>query len=38
MTLLDQLMAQALYTAYRLASYALVNLVDDPALLAIIFC
>lgn len=31
-------MAQALYTAYRLGNYALVNLMDDPALLAIIFC
>ena len=28
----------ALYAAYRLAGHALLNWVDDPALLAIVFC
>ena len=26
------------FVAYRLAGYALLNLVDDPALLALAFC
>lgn len=28
----------ALYAAYRLAGHALLNWVDDPALLALVFC
>ncbi len=28
----------AVYTAYRLGAYALLNWADDPALLAIVFC
>jgi hypothetical protein len=38
MMALEQLVAQAVYTAYRLGGYALLNLVEDPALLAILFC
>lgn len=34
----EQAVAQAVYAAYRLASYVLLNGVDDPALLAIVFC
>ena len=28
----------AVFTAYRLGSYGLLNWADDPALLAIVFC
>ena len=28
----------AVFTAYRLGGYALLNWADDPALLAIVFC
>jgi hypothetical protein len=38
MMALEQMMAQAVYTAYRLGGYAMLNLVEDPALLAILFC
>ena len=38
MMALEQLMAQAVYFAYRLGGYALLNLVEDPALLAVLFC
>lgn len=38
MMALEQLMAQAVYAAYRLGGYAMLNLVEDPALLAILFC
>ena len=34
----EQLMGQALCAAYRMGAYALLNLMDDPALLAIVFC
>jgi len=34
----EQLMAQAVYLAYRVGGYTLLNLVEDPALLAILFC
>lgn len=33
----EQLLEQALFTAYRV-SFALQHLMDDPALLAIVFC
>lgn len=35
---LESLIDQALFHAYRLAGYALVQWVDDPAILAIMFC
>lgn len=35
---LDHWIDQALFLAYRWADYALVNLMDDPALLALVFC
>jgi hypothetical protein len=35
---LDHWIDQALYFAYRWADYALLNLMDDPALLALVFC
>lgn len=31
-------MEQLTALAYRMASYASVNLIDDPAMLALIFC
>jgi hypothetical protein len=34
----EQLLEQALFTAYRVGGYALLHLMDDPALLAIVFC
>ena len=34
----EQLLEQALFTAYRVGAYALLHLMDDPALLAIVFC
>jgi hypothetical protein len=34
----EQLLEQALFTAYRVGAYALQHLMDDPALLAIVFC
>jgi hypothetical protein len=34
----EQLLEHALFTAYRVGAYALLNLMDDPALLAIVFC
>jgi len=34
----DKLFEQLVFSAYRLASHALLNWADDPALLAIIFC
>lgn len=38
MLAIEPLMAQAVYTAYRLGGYALMHWADDPALLAILFC
>jgi len=38
MLALEQLMAQAVYITYRLGGYAMLNLAEDPALLAILFC
>ena len=38
MLLVEQWMAQAVCMAYRFSGYALLNLVEDPALLALIFC
>jgi hypothetical protein len=38
MMALEQLVAQAVYTAYRFSGYAMLNLVEDPALLVILFC
>ena len=35
---LDHWIDRALYFAYRWADYALLNLMDDPALLALVFC
>jgi hypothetical protein len=35
---LDDLMVQATLLAYRFAGYALLNLADDAAILAFIFC
>lgn len=35
---LEQGLELAVYAAYRLAGHALLNWVDDPALLAIVFC
>ena len=35
---LDQLIEQAIFTAYRLGGWLLLNAMDDPALLAIVFC
>ena len=35
---LDDLIAHALVLAYRLAGYALLNLVDDAAIMAMMFC
>ncbi len=35
---IDQFIEQAIFTAYRLGAYALLNWADDPALLAIVFC
>ena len=35
---LDALLEQAILGVYRLCTYVLMNGVDDPALLAIIFC
>jgi len=32
------LISQALILTYRLASYATINLVDDAAILALMFC
>jgi hypothetical protein len=34
----EQLLEQVLFTAYRAGAYALLHLMDDPALLAIVFC
>lgn len=36
--MLEQLMNQAVFMAYRLGAYALLHWADDPALLAIVFC
>ena len=36
--ILEQLIEQALFAAYRVGAYALLHLMDDPALLAIVFC
>ncbi len=33
-----QLIDQAIFTAYRLGGWVLLNAMDDPALLAIVFC
>jgi hypothetical protein len=29
---------QAVFTAYRLGAYVLLHWIDDPAMLAIVFC
>lgn len=34
----EQLIELALFTAYRLGGWVLLNMMDDPALLAIVFC
>ena len=34
----ERLLEQALFSAYRVGAYALLHLMDDPALLAIVFC
>jgi hypothetical protein len=34
----ELLIEQAIFTAYRLGGWALLNVMDDPALLAIVFC
>ncbi len=34
----EPLMGQAVHTAYRVGGYAMLNLVEDPALFAILFC
>ena len=34
----DQLIEQAIFTAYRLGGWLLLNAMDDPAILAIVFC
>ena len=34
----DDLIARPLVLAYRLAGYALLNLVDDAAIMAMMFC
>jgi hypothetical protein len=34
----ENLLEQWTMLAYRLASYATTNLIDDPAMLALIFC
>lgn len=34
----NQLLDSALYLAYRIAGYAMVNLIDDAAMLALMFC
>lgn len=36
--LFEQLIEQALFMAYRLGGWVLLNAMDDPALLAIVFC
>jgi hypothetical protein len=35
---LTRLATQAWFAAHRLAGYALLNLLDDPAILAMAFC
>lgn len=35
---LDHWIEQTLFLAYRWADYALLNLMDDPALRALVFC
>jgi hypothetical protein len=35
---LEQFIEQAVFTAYRLGAYVLLNWAEDPALLAIVFC
>ena len=35
---LDALLQQAIFGVYRLCTYVLMNGMDDPALLAFIFC
>jgi hypothetical protein len=35
---LTDLLTQAEYWSYRLGEYVMLNLVDDPAWLALIFC
>jgi hypothetical protein len=35
---IDEFMEQITYWAYRLAGYALMNLADDAAYLAMVFC
>lgn len=36
--LFEQLIEQAIFHAYRLTGWALLNVMDEPALLAIVFC
>ena len=38
MIALSQLFDQAQCLAFRISSYAMLNFMDDPALLAIVFC
>lgn len=35
---IEILIDQAVILAYRLAAYAIVNLIDDAAMLALLFC
>ncbi len=34
----EQLLEQAIFHSYRLGAYVLMNLTEDPAVLAIVFC
>jgi len=36
--LISQISTQLWFSAHRLAGYALLNLLDDPAILAMAFC
>lgn len=38
MSTLSQLFDQAQWMAFRISTYAVLNFMDDPALLAIVFC
>ena len=38
MTAFSQLFDQAQWLAFRISTYAMLNFMDDPALLAIVFC
>lgn len=38
MIVFSQFLEQAQWFAFRVSSYAMLNFMDDPALLAIVFC